>query len=114
MSRAAERRVSRSHGFISDGESFTTIDAPGASFTYPLGINNAGQISGWFPTPYPHGLLYHGFLYNGGSFTTIDVPGAEGSTAAWPSTMSAKSLADLPTDPGPLTHFSTWPVRLRR
>src|SRR6516164_5008845 len=64
-------------GFLDTGGSFTTIDVPDSNYTFPFGINGAGQIVGFFgailcepkkPT--------HGFLYSGGSFNTIDVPGA--------------------------------------
>jgi len=49
---------------------FTTLDYPGAAFTTPNDINDAGQIVG----DYAGG---HGFLYSNGKFTTIDVPGAQ-------------------------------------
>ena len=64
-------------GFLDTGGSFTTIDVPDSNYTFPFGINGAGQIVGFFgailcepkkPT--------HGFLYSGGSFNTIDVPRA--------------------------------------
>ena len=35
------------HGFLYDG-SFTTIEVPGARATYPNGINDAGQIVGFY------------------------------------------------------------------
>jgi hypothetical protein len=38
--------------------SFTTLDVPGASNTYPQGINNSGQIVG----SYSDGAGQHGFL----------------------------------------------------
>jgi uncharacterized membrane protein len=64
-------------GFLDTGGSFETIDVPDSNYTFPFGINGAGQIVGFFgailcepkkPT--------HGFLFSGGSFNTIDVPGA--------------------------------------
>jgi len=36
------------HGFLYSGGSFTQIDVPGASGTLPSGINDAGQIVGFF------------------------------------------------------------------
>jgi probable HAF family extracellular repeat protein len=52
---------------------FETIDAPGAvSGTGARGINDAGQIVGWFSDS----VGVHGFLKDGDSFTVIDVPGA--------------------------------------
>jgi probable HAF family extracellular repeat protein len=52
---------------------FTTIDVPGSA----SGINDAGQIVGYFGNP-----TGHGFVMDGATFTTIDVPGA-GATQAW-------------------------------
>ena len=45
---------------------------PGAQSTYPFGINDGGQIVGW----YALNTGNHGFLYSGGSFTSVDYPGA--------------------------------------
>ena len=56
---------------------FTQIDVPGASATTANGINDAGQIVGWFNDS----TGTHGFLYTGGSFTPIAVPGATFSQA---------------------------------
>ena len=59
---------------------FTAIDAPGASLTYPDGINDAGQIVGTFVST-ADGRL-HGFSRTaGGTFTTIDVPNSTGTSA---------------------------------
>src|SRR5215468_8208510 len=53
---------------------FTTIDPPGATHSLASGINDAGQIVGWYTTGVGG---YHGFLLDvDGSYTTIDVPGA--------------------------------------
>src|SRR5215472_13788155 len=39
----------RTHGFLKDGATFTTIDVPGATgITLAFGINDAGQIVGVF------------------------------------------------------------------
>ena len=51
---------------------FTDLDIPGAIATYPLSINNRGQIVGY----YWDGDYVHGFVLNKNVFTTIDVPGA--------------------------------------
>ena len=45
---------------------------PGAGFTQASGINDAGQIVGYFF----NGFQFHGFLDIDGSFTQVDVPGA--------------------------------------
>lgn len=63
---------------FADPYSFTTINYPGATVTVPIGINAAGQISGY----YENGPGSHGFLYNGGTFTTIDVPFVAANTSA--------------------------------
>ena len=55
---------------------WTTIDFPGASSTYPMGINNAGQIVGYYVNP---DNFYHGFLFEQGTYKTIDAPGAQHS-----------------------------------
>jgi hypothetical protein len=49
---------------------FTTIDVPNASRTQALGINDFGQIVGFYGDLSGH----HGYLYAAGVFTPIDVP----------------------------------------
>ena len=49
---------------------FTQIDVPGEVDTVATGINDAGQIVGYFG-------FTHGFLDTGGNFIQIDVPGSE-------------------------------------
>ena len=63
------------HGYLRspDGSSFTTIDVPGAFYTYAKGVNGAGQIVGRFE---PGGAEVAFRRDTDGSFTTIDVPGA--------------------------------------
>jgi probable HAF family extracellular repeat protein len=58
---------------------FTTIDVPGATITEAQGINNLGQIVGFFRTSASR--ANHGFLLSRGTFTTIDVPGATDTIA---------------------------------
>jgi probable HAF family extracellular repeat protein len=60
--------------------SFTTFDPPGSARTTLNGINDSGQIVGYYNNPGPGNA--NGFLYSNGSFTTIDVPGAN-YTDAW-------------------------------
>ena len=62
-------------GFVYDGGTFTDIAVPGSTYTNPSGINNAGQIVGYYqggPSPYADG-----FVYNSGSYATLDVPGGD-------------------------------------
>ena len=51
---------------------FTTLNVSGASSTEAVGINNAGQVVGFFADS--RGV--HGFINTSGTFTTLDVPGA--------------------------------------
>jgi probable HAF family extracellular repeat protein len=60
------------HGFLDSSGAFSSIDFPGATATLAHGINNAGQIVGyWFNGSGP----YHGFLDNG-TLSSIDYPSA--------------------------------------
>src|SRR5947209_17838132 len=52
---------------------FTTIDPPGSTFTFPFGINPQGDVVGNYSD---EGGVVHGFLRHGGNFTTIDFPGS--------------------------------------
>jgi uncharacterized membrane protein len=57
--------------------SFTQIDVPGAQETQAMGINDAGQIVGFFIVGFFPTSVFHGFLRDtGGSFTQIDPPGS--------------------------------------
>jgi len=47
---------------------FTTIDVPGSAQTVASGINDAGQIVGYYNG--------HGFLLSNGSYTTLDATGS--------------------------------------
>lgn len=51
-----------------------SLDYPGALATVAFGINDNGDIAGWYYTD--GGSITHGFIYSGGSFRTVDVPGA--------------------------------------
>ena len=64
---------SGSHGFLLQSGVFTTIDFPLATRTTPLGINDTGEIAGYYNTA---GGNTHGFIYSAGAFSTIDVAGA--------------------------------------
>lgn len=61
------------HGFLKEGETYTTIDPPDSIYTYALGINNSGTIAGFW------GNLsggYEGFVRTSdGVFTVVDFPG---------------------------------------
>jgi probable HAF family extracellular repeat protein len=51
---------------------FVTIDVPGAALTACIGINDSGQVVGWYELT--SGEPSHGFLFDRGTFTTIDAP----------------------------------------
>src|SRR5262245_8487138 len=53
---------------------FTTIDSPGSNDTNATGINEAGQVAGYYDVIADIGP--HGFLLTGGSYSTIDPPGS--------------------------------------
>jgi uncharacterized membrane protein len=57
---------------------YTTFDDPSGTDTFPLGMNDAGQIVGGYSSA--DGL--HGFLLSGGTFTTLDDPSATTITQA--------------------------------
>ena len=62
--------------FVRDAKgAYTALNVPGAATCDATGINDAGQIVGFFSRTNPG--LPHGFLRDAkGAFTTIDVPGA--------------------------------------
>jgi probable HAF family extracellular repeat protein len=64
------------HGFVWDDGDLTTIDLPGATATFVLGINNRGQMVGSYIDADGN---YHGFLRdpNGAVTTLPDAPVAD-------------------------------------
>jgi probable HAF family extracellular repeat protein len=40
--------ATRAHGFLKDGATYTTLEVPGATDTVASGINDFGQIVGYF------------------------------------------------------------------
>lgn len=56
---------------------FTQIDYPGAFSTQAIGIDKAGNISGWYQD---QNVASHGFVYRNGTYTSIDYPGTTGGT----------------------------------
>ena len=78
------------HGFLLSNGKFTTFNDPKAGTaagqgTDGLGLNDLGQIVGWYwdTTPNPiSGFNEHGFLLSNGKYTTIDEPHAVGVTVA--------------------------------
>src|SRR4029077_10291591 len=71
--------VLNSHGFLDDNGIFTSIDYPGASASWAGGINDSGQIVGFY---YDAAGNSRGVFYDGQNFTTIEPPGAVWSSLA--------------------------------
>ena len=69
------------HAAFAADYTFTTIDYPDASATHVTGINNSGDIVGYYSNATDVGGRVHGFLLAGGTFTTINVPGALSTVA---------------------------------
>src|SRR5215471_6560158 len=63
------------HGFILSKGQVTTLDYPGADYTELTGINDNGDIVGFYVPPVTPFEL-HGFLLQSGNFTGIDFPGS--------------------------------------
>src|SRR6516164_10483962 len=52
---------------------YTTLNPPGSTYAIAYGINNKGQIVGFYQGG---SLIEDGFLDSGGQYTTIDPPGS--------------------------------------
>jgi hypothetical protein len=57
------------HGFLLSHGVYTTIDFPGAAYTTPLDINDAGVVVGQYSPDNVHG---YGYIQNGDTFVTIN------------------------------------------
>jgi probable HAF family extracellular repeat protein len=64
-------------GFVLSGGIRTTLSFPGASVTEALGLNNLGQVVGFYNDAMGNP---HGFIYSGGVFTALNDPGATQTT----------------------------------
>jgi probable HAF family extracellular repeat protein len=72
------------HGLVYNGGTYTTLDHPNASVingTRATGINDNGQVVGffWSSDDYPYNT--HGFVYNDSTYKTLDAPNATSTTA---------------------------------
>ena len=66
------------HGFLDNHGVFTTVNAPGATETELLGLNDHGIAVGFdIVNSFMHGIIYN---TKTGAFTTLDAPNASGST----------------------------------
>ncbi|HUB51097.1 MAG TPA: hypothetical protein VL986_02940 [Terracidiphilus sp.] len=67
------------HGFLytSRNGKVTLLDYPGAVDTYAWGINDFGEVVGWYEVPDSSGnLFYHGFKWANGHFSELTYPGS--------------------------------------
>ena len=63
------------HGYIKEYGTYTTIDFPGASYTFPDGLSNTGVLQGQILTAAPT-YAAEGFTgTSGGVFAVVDYPG---------------------------------------
>ena len=61
-----------SSSFLDSGGQFTAIAYPSAVITYAMGLNDSGQVVGFYePT---NTFVLAGFLYSNGNYTTINDP----------------------------------------
>ena len=58
---------------------YTSLNDPAAYYTIANGINDRGQIVGWYKTSDMN--QYYGFVYSGGKYTALDEPLAGSSLA---------------------------------
>ena len=68
-----------SHGFLDNQVTYSTIDVPGQSVTFCIGVNTLGQIVGYTF----EGGTPHGFFDSAGTFVQLDYPGTTGYTFAY-------------------------------
>ena len=59
---------------------YQTIDYPGSTSSYAYGINNSGQIVGYYNGM--DNLTARGYLYSNGIYTPVDYPTAASGTTA--------------------------------
>jgi len=70
------------HGFKrwSTGKAIA-LNFPGASETFPLGINDHGTIVGWYSNTLAPHEQRHGFIYHSGQWAKLDYPSSTLQTA---------------------------------
>jgi probable HAF family extracellular repeat protein len=66
-------------GFLKDGDNYTLFDYPGATYTQAYGINNSGQIVGYYSDTIGG---RHGFLKDGNTYMSFDYPGSQDTVAS--------------------------------
>ena len=69
--------LATSFGYLDVGGVITTIDPFGSTFTQALGVNNLGEIVGFYTDAAGD---QHGYIDKGGVFTSFDPPGSASTT----------------------------------
>ncbi len=66
-------------GFVLRAGAFSKIDYPLQANTFVWGINDSGEISGYYNDATN---MSHGFVFTGGAYSQVDVAGAKGTMLA--------------------------------
>ena len=69
--------LATSLGLVDEGGTITTIDQFGSTFTQALGVNDLGEIVGFYVGADGN---QHGYIDDGGVFTSFDPPGSASTT----------------------------------
>lgn len=69
------------YGFLDSGGVYTSLNVPPVYDQAAYGINDKGQIVGFYISNGDPSYTQHGFLDNGGVFSSIDYPGASETLA---------------------------------
>jgi len=69
--------LATSFGFVDEGGTIQTIDPFGSTFTQALGVNDQGEIVGFYLDA---DGVQHGYIDNGGVFTSFDPPDSASTT----------------------------------
>ncbi len=69
--------LTTSFGYLDKGGTITTIDPFGSTFTQALGVNDLGEIVGFYVGADGN---QHGYIDNNGVFTSFDPPGSASTT----------------------------------
>ena len=65
------------YGFLKSGDTYTSLNNPGAIYTLAFGINDAGNVVGYYcESSYSN---CNGFLKTGDTYTSLDLPGSFGT-----------------------------------
>jgi probable HAF family extracellular repeat protein len=81
---ASRKAMAIEQGFLFSGSTYTNLQVPVPGYSYDQtwasGINNSGQIVGYYQ-PSQFSSAYSGFVLNQGAYTTLTVPGRSSTQA---------------------------------